>query len=464
MPVPAAWINGEGTTMAIPLTTPNPAGAAALFLAILALCLCGCGGAPQPPSIIVITVDTLRADHLSCYGYFRETSPTIDALAEESVLFENVMAPMASTLPSHLTLFTSLLPVHHGIEGNFHSFHVPFRAEEGIQTAAQLLKGKGYGTAAFVSATPLHGRTGISAGFDVFEGTARPERRASETADRALKWLATKPEPPIFLWVHFFDPHALYAPPPPYDTMFQTDKDLLAFLAARGVDYKNPKALNANNGYDGEVRYVDDQIARLFSKLKELGLYDPSAIVFTSDHGEGLGQHNWLEHGRIHNEQLFVPLIIKLPAGGALSGVRRPDLVSLLDVLPSLAGALDLPLTDGEMGQFEGRDVLCGPPREASVFSQRSVSDTRHGPGENYALTNLKWKYMHYTKGRDALFNMETDRIERFNVIADFSETATKMKAQIDAILDDARSRAPALRKKDGIDPEHRKQLKSLGY
>ena len=191
---------------------PRTAGATAVLLLCAAVCLSGCGGSSQPPSIIVITVDTLRADHLSCYGYFRRTSPFIDSLAADGVLFESVMAPMASTLPSHLTLFTSMLPIHHGIQGNFHSFHIPFVSRNGIQTAAQLFKRKGYTTAAFVSATPLCRLTGISAGFDVFDETKRPERPARETMDRALIWLGSQPAPPVFLWVHLFDP-ALYTPP-----------------------------------------------------------------------------------------------------------------------------------------------------------------------------------------------------------------------------------------------------------
>ncbi len=441
-----------------------PRTAAAVLVLCAAFCITGCGGPTEPPSIIVITVDTLRADHLSCYGYFRETSPTIDSLAADGVLFENVMAPMASTLPSHLTLFTSMLPIHHGIQGNFHSFHIPFTSQDGIQTAAQLFKSKGYTTAAFVSATPLSRLTGIAAGFDVYDGTKRPQRLASETADRALAWLDSRPEQPVFLWIHFFDPHALYSPPPPYDEMYRTDDALRTFLADRGVDYKNPKALDANNGYDGEVRYADDQIARLLKKIEQLGWYDPSAIVFTSDHGEGLGQHNWLEHGRIHNEQLFVPLIIKFPEGTGFEGERRRNLVSLLDVLPTLAEELDLPLTAEERRQFEGVNILADSPGEASVFSQRSVSDTRHGPGENYALTNLEWKYMHFTRGRDALFDMKADRNERVNVIASHPRTAKRMKARIDAILENARARAPALRKKDRIDPDHERKLKALGY
>jgi len=435
-----------------------------VLLLCAAVCLSGCGGSSQPPSIVVITVDTLRADHLSCYGYFRRTSPFIDSLAANGVLFESVMAPMASTLPSHLTLFTSMLPIHHGIQGNFHSFHIPFVSRDGIQTAAQLFKRKGYTTAAFVSATPLCRRTGISAGFDVYDETRRPERPARETMDRALIWLGSQPEPPVFLWVHLFDPHALYAPPPPYNRMFQTDDSLVAFLADRGVDYENPKALDANNGYDGEVRYVDDQIARLLKKLRQLGWYDPSAIVFTSDHGEGLGQHNWLEHGRIHNEQLFVPLIVKFPAGEAPRGERRRNLVSLLDVLPTLAETLDLPLTEDERRQFEGVNALGESAGDGRVFSQRSVSDTRHGPGENYALTSLEWKYMYYTDGQDALFDMKTDRNERLNVIADHPDRAKRMKVRIDSMLDEAKTRRPALRRKDSIDPEYRKRLKALGY
>lgn len=145
--------------------------------------------------------------------------------------------------------------------------------------------------------------------------------------------------------MHYFDPHFPYNPPPAFTNRFQTDDDLKGFLAAKQfVDPGEPSVLQWNNSYDGEISFVDSQVERLLAKLRTTGFYDESAVVFFSDHGEGLGQHQWVGHGHIHNEQLFVPLIMKLPAAIGRAGERCRGIVSLVDILPTLAAALDLPL------------------------------------------------------------------------------------------------------------------------
>ncbi len=270
-------------------------------LAALSL-VSACAREARSPSMVLITVDTLRADHLGCYGYFDDTSPTIDGLAASSLLFERAIATAAVTLPSLLSILSSTYPSRHGVESNLRFFRR--RASDSLPFAAELLRTAGYRTAAFTSSAPVGAETGISVGFEVFSGPPAwtPERgggevRAANTIDQALAWLE-EVDPPYFLWVHLFDPHFPYAPPPrfarPAEEVRAEVDDRLVRLA---VPLRHrARARRAIRSYDGEIRYVDDQLRRLLAKLEQRDHYADSLIIFTADHGEGLYQHGWRGH------------------------------------------------------------------------------------------------------------------------------------------------------------------------
>jgi arylsulfatase A-like enzyme/Flp pilus assembly protein TadD len=286
-------------------------------LAVAACLSLGARAAGQELNLLVVTIDTLRPDRLSCYGSKYLQTPRIDSLAAKGVLFERAFAHNPETLPSHTNIFLGLTPLAHGVSENSKSVVAP-----GFQTLAELLRGRGYATAAFVSAFPLDSRFGLDQGFetydDRFPARARPglvvsERPAEKTVSAALPWLAAQ-KGLWFCWVHLWDPHEPYAPPEPYLTRFRDDP------------------------YSGEVAYVDAQLDRLFKELDKLQLTRRTLILFTADHGESLGDHGEQFHGYFaYNATIWVPLIICAPGIGP---ARVKDDVSHVDVFPTICDLL----------------------------------------------------------------------------------------------------------------------------
>jgi arylsulfatase len=418
----------------------------------------GCGTSETAPSFVLITVDTLRADHLGCYGYFRDTSPFLDRLAADGVLFENAVTPMATTLPAHTSLMTSTYPARHGVLSNLNFFEQPVVTDGELRTAGQLFRDAGYTTAGFVSSPGLGVASGIGTGFEVFDAPTEV-RDAMATTNRAIEWLNASPPRPFFLWVHYFDPHAPYEPPPDYQS-YRTDDQQLAFVRGTGVAPKHLMlALHDNNLYDGEIRYTDEQIGWFLAALEELGLYRASLVVLAGDHGEGLFEHGLREHGVIYNEQLYVPLIFKLPEGRGPAGVRRTDLASLIDVLPTAVAALGLPIP---MDSFDGVSLLSA--RRESALAEREHTRRRYGSEVNLALTNASWKYLLYTERPDELYDLEADFEELENVIDRHPDVASRMRSDLLRIVQASRERGAGLRVKRGVSPELVEALRDLGY
>jgi arylsulfatase A-like enzyme len=246
--------------------------------------------------------------------------------------------------------------------------------------------------------------------------------------------------------------------------MFQTDPALQAFLKQRRARM-SADVLTANNGYDGEIRYLDEHIGRLLDKLREKGIYDRAAIVFTSDHGEGLGQHNWLYHSRTYNEQMSIPLIVRLPGHPELRGKRLDGLVSLIDILPMLAANLELPLTRTERSQFEGVDVL--DDQRKYVFAERTPHHKADPErDEYYALLSADWKLFLRPRGENQLFDLRTDSNESQNVIASQPDVAEEMIEEIDDQLDEYDKSVEALSEKPKaeIGEDVKERLRQLGY
>lgn len=418
--------------------------------------------AAEPLSVVVIVIDTLRADRLGCYGYRRPTSPNIDAFAREAILFERARSTSGTTLPAHVSLFTGTNPSRHGVRGNFRYFHIPVPSDGRMRLAAQMFGRLGYQTAAFVSSPAVAAETGLGAGFEIYREAPSGElANAETTVDRVLDWLPEGEHRPFFLFVHLVDPHSPYEPPEPHRSALRADGVLNRFLQERAIANWRTR-IGVNEAYDGEIRYTDEHVGRLLDAIRKRGLYERAAIVLTADHGEGLGQHGWLYHTRVYEEQLAVPLIVRLPGQAPR---RVPALVSLIDVLPTLAAQLQLPLDAGERAQFEGIDVLGSQVREYA-FAER-VPHHQNDPdtSEHFALVGREWKYFHRPGGRDQLFQIARDPFETRDLSEAQPEIAKAMRAEVERILASYQGAAEVEAPAPAEIPESaRERLRQLGY
>ena len=230
------------------------------------------GGSPpgQIRNIVLISIDTCRADHLSCYGFTRKTTPNIDAVAEQGILFENVMAPVPLTFPAHSTMLTGTIPPHHGVRDN-----TKYRFVDSNLSLAEILKEKGFATAAVISAVVLSSEVGLDQGFDTYDDEFEDslvsvgivQRRGEEVSRVGIEWLQQHRDEPFFLFLHYYDPHHDYSPPEPFASRF------------------------SDNLYAGEIAYTDYCIGQVIDQLKSLGLQDSTLLIITADHGELLGEH-----------------------------------------------------------------------------------------------------------------------------------------------------------------------------
>jgi arylsulfatase A-like enzyme len=314
----------------------------AAFLALVA----GLPAAQDPagarPNVLLITVDTLRADHLSSYGYAWKTSPQMDRLAAEGTRFERVYTVIPLTGPAHLSLFTSRYPQEHGARRNGEAIV----AERPLLAFPQVLRANGYRTAAFVSGWPLNGRlTKIDDWFDHYDEELtrkyqwfNSSRWAEDVTPPAIDWLEknSKGSRPFFLWVHYFDPHS------PYDFR-RHFADLPKNGAAPPRRVHDEQMRERIRNYDTEIAYMDWHMGKLFAAVDRLGLRDSTLVVLTADHGESLGEHDYVGHGRhLFDNILRVPLIVRLPGEAPQAKVVSTP-VSILDVAPTI-----LDLTVGE--------------------------------------------------------------------------------------------------------------------
>lgn len=320
-------------------------------------------------NLILIVMDTTRQDHLSCYGYNRQTTPNLEALSRESLLYTNAYSPSSWTLPSHASIMTGLYPSQHGAHFNVESSSEPAvnKLHDNFITLAEVLSEHGYISAGVVGATFCHRIFGIAQGFDyynddfqtvdhdlghyiVFRITSKifalknyfarrgfnGVRKAAELNKIIFPWLETNYARPLFLFINYFDAHWPYSPPAPYNTLFEGKSDgliiknhgnewkLFGAVIKGGHRLKEEEKAHLLSQYDGEIAYLDYHIGRLLEKLKVLGIYDESIIIITADHGESFGEHNLMDHGRaLYEELLKIPLIIKYPASLKNSTLSR---------------------------------------------------------------------------------------------------------------------------------------------
>jgi arylsulfatase A-like enzyme/Flp pilus assembly protein TadD len=392
-----------------------------------------------PPNLLLVTIDTLRADRVGAYGFAPSPTPSLDRLAREGVLLADAVAHVPQTRPSHVSLFTGRLPYEHGIRDNFSK-----PLDPATPTLATLLQARGYATGGFIGAYPVSRDSGLQRGFDVYDDPFaaarsastrrdRSERRAGEVVDRALEWLRRPRTAPFFAWVHLFDPHAPYDPPPPFATRFA--KDL----------------------YAGEVAYADSQVQRLLERIDAAGVRDSTLVVVTSDHGEGLGDHGEDEHGFfVYDTTLHVPLILRWP-GRLRAGTRIAGQFRGVDLLPTLLEMLGAPATPTS-GTSRAAALLAGtrlPDNQAYVESL--YASLHFGCAPLRALRAEGWKYI--DAPRPELYRLTEDPGETRNHMDDRASLAAAMRTAL--LARDRGTVAPSLPAGDTAAAE---RLAALGY
>ena len=416
--------------------------AVALFSALVFACAACSGGRPSPigdargarPPIVLITIDTLRADRLGSYGSTRGLTPSLDAFAREATRFTAAVSQVPLTLPSHATILTGLHPAHHGVRTND-----GFRLSPAAPTLAESLKSAGYATAAFIGGYPLRRSSGLSHGFDRYDdeflsASDAIERSADAVIQSAEAWVDANAAQPFFAWIHLFDPHSPYTPPPPF-----------------AAEYRD-------SPYDGEVAYTDAAVGRFLDHLRQRNLFASAAIVVVADHGESLGEHGERTHGTVlYDSTIRVPMLIKTAGANAKRLIDVPvETADLAPTIAAVAGAtLDrvdglnvLPLIDGAAGDADR-------PAYAESYYQNVLL----GWSPLRAVRTARWKLVEAP--RSELYDLEHDPGELQNRLEDRAALASGLQRALQAIDANgaARGEAPTAAARESAE-----RLRSLGY
>lgn len=389
-------------------------------------------------NVVLITIDTVRADHLGSYGYKEAETPWLDRLAREGVRFTQASAPVPLTLPSHSSLLSGLLPPHHGLRNNGAG---SFPGDK--PTLASILSGQGFRTGAFVGAFVLDRRFGLSRGFEVYddeierapgEGVVlEAERPGREVVDRALAWLGKEDPRPFFLWVHLYDAHAPYEPPSPQ------------------------RERHPGRPYDGEIATVDEQVGRLLQELDRRGLSGSTAVAVAGDHGEALGEHGELTHGLLlYEPTLHVPLIVRAPGLPAGKVLETP--VSLVDLGPTLAGLAGQTFST----TIDGRDLSASlregkEPAPTDVYAETQYPAV-FGWSPLSALRRRDLKYI--SSSAPELYDLSRDRKEANNLVPTAAANTVQGFSWRLAEIESGAVETPRM----PADADARSRLASLGY
>ncbi|MEW6363889.1 MAG: sulfatase-like hydrolase/transferase [Acidobacteriota bacterium] len=377
---------------------------------------------PERPNIVLVTIDTIRADRLGCYGYTTARTPTLDRIAADGIRFRTAFAPVPLTLPSHATMMTGQIPPSHSVHDNAAS-----RLGHDVPVVPETLAAAGYATAAFVSGFPLDRRFGLSRGFHTYDDRfprGRPgrvpyvERTADRTTDAAASWLATA-QSPFFLWVHYFDPHAPYEPPGAYS--------------------------DTGTAYDGEIAFVDEELARLLDALDR----QTTIVIVAGDHGESLGEHREDTHGLfVYDSTLRVPLLIAGPGIRARVVGGAALLTDLAPTILKLAGC-DIP------GAMTGR-LLLDPLPARATYAESLFGHLNCGWAPLYSLRDGRWKLIEAPSVE--LYDLETDPGEMNNVAGEQVAAVRSLREQL------RKQNAHPVSEASAPDRETREKLAGLGY
>jgi arylsulfatase A-like enzyme/Flp pilus assembly protein TadD len=394
--------------------------------------------------VVLVTIDTLRADRVGCYGYAAAETPHLDQLAKRGVLFENAISQVPLTPPSHASMFTGVNPPVHQVRdvGGF-------TLGATHKTLARVLGEQGWATAAFVGSVVLKKSVGLQQGFQTYddripepeeEGPARghADRPAGEVVDLAIGWLKSQDrKTPIFLWVHLYDPHAPFTPPSPFKESFR------------------------QRLYDGEIAYTDHELGRLLKVMEERELLNNSLVAVLSDHGESLGEHGEFSHGVfLYDATIRIPWILAGP--GVPQGKRVPDQARTIDLLPTIVELLGGNLSEKRQGvsltpAFSGQSVETQDAYAETLFPRINL-----GWAELRAIRTNKWKYIQAPKPE--LYDLENDPGEQKNVIDAHPKEGSELRTRLQQLYSDLSGASTEKVAVGRVDPQLEKQLRSLGY
>ena len=391
-------------------------------------------------NVLLVTLDTTRADRLGCYGYPRARTPNLDGLASAGVRFENAYSQVPLTTPSHSSLLTGTYPLYHQVHNNG---SYALRAE--VTTLAEVLKGQGFQTAAFVGSFTVDSRFGLDQGFDVYddkfmEGQAfkplNAERKAEKVYAPFRSWLDRSGERPFFCWVHFYDPHIPYDPPAPYS-----------------IDF-------ADSPYDGEIAYMDHYVGQVTAALREKNLLARTLIVLAGDHGEAFGEKVETGHGVfLYDGTLRVPLIFSAEGHLPKGAVIRPR-VRLIDIVPSILDMLGFPPPKEVQGTSLLPYISGREKRSLDSYVETYFPRENYGWSELVGLIEGDWKYIQAPKPE--LYNLKSDPQENENAIGREGSLAQALRKRLEETI--ARSSSGLASARRELTSEEREQLRSLGY
>ena len=392
-------------------------------------------------NVVFISIDTLRADHLGCYGYKPIHTPNLDTLASDGVRFERAYSAVPVTLPSHTVMFTGTYPTLNGM----HDFSGN-KLGPNQTTLAAVLKDAGYTTGAVVGSAVLDSRFGLNRGFDFYydhfdfsrlqeSNLDEMERPGNAVADVALDWLAKNSQKKFFLWMHLYDPHYPYHPPEPFAT-----------------EYKE-------RPYDGEIAFADAQVGRLISFLKHKGLYRNTVIVVTGDHGESLGEHGEKTHGFfIYNSTLHVPVVVHLPGQTAKT---ISNVVNLADLMPTLLETLKLSVPSQVQGKSLLPLIANKSTEDRNLYAETFLPRLHFNWSELRSVENQKYHFIDAPKAE--LYDLRKDPGETQNLFDQKSAVSDEMRALLARIIKE-NSGSQEMAEKSGLDPALADRLRSLGY
>lgn len=404
---------------------------------LLSLLVLGCGKAAEPVAqafanapVILISIDTLRADHLPMYGYRGVETPALDALAKDAIVYERAYSPCPMTLPSHVTMLTGLLPAEHTVRNN-----IGFRYDAARhRSLGQALRERGYATGAAVSSYVLRGDTGMRDAFDWYEDSFSAhsgaefhdyQRSGTTTAAMAQQWMASLGTRPFFLFLHLYEPHIPYAPPEPFASRYA-------------------------NKYDGEIAAADAIVGSVMDDLRRRGLYDDALVIVTSDHGEGLGDHGEQQHSiLLYREAIHVPLLVKLPRG-TRRGERVAHPASLTDIAPTVAQLVQATLPPTPHAQS-----LLSLPASRNVFSESIYPYVQLGWSDLRSVVNERFHYI--DSPRPELYDVARDPAEQHDLIAAERRVAASFREAL------ASNPAPLINS-GPVSAEDAAKLAALGY
>ncbi len=435
-----------------------------LLLGIAAFLPAGCWNSDDPAqNVIIISIDTLRADRLGCYGYERPTSPFLDCFAASGTLFENAVAQAPWTLPSHTTMLTGKFPHRNGVvdESKKLSRNVP--------TLAAMLSDRGFITGAFVNSHWISAAQGLDQGFltfKPFKETIGNMGKAITT--QAVDWLKQYSKKPFFLFIHYYDVHSSYSPDPRYRAMFTrpysgtADGSTGELLAVRDGThaYSDEDVGHVSDLYDAEIRQLDDQLKRLFGHVRDLDLDKNTLVVITSDHGEEFMEHGCVLHGRtMYSEIINVPLVMRGP--GVPENRRVEELAMVADIVPTALARLGI----DHAHALDGTDLIDAIENKPASFAERLVfaeADWRNEEPDIWRMVqNRRFRFcFNRLTGEKTLFDLQNDPAELNDISGEHPELVAEFARELEQFLT-GRTKAGTI---DPRSEEEIELLKSLGY